>query len=181
MSIVTIYRLEHKDGEGFYQGRTGFSIEHDFRRHPLPHQDSLLMESLHNKTGMAEVRGQHFGFRDIDQLRAWVYQDDWLRALEHHGVWLAEIHIDEGFVCYGNTQTVFDRSRIQRTIHHNILDYFQLRGTMSRNDITGDNITTKPSTDAFRNNYDTIFRKDKKEIVEVQEHEVLELDTADAS
>jgi len=32
---------------------------------------------------------------------------------------------------------------------------------VARNDITGDTIQTKGVTDAFRNNYDLIFRKDK--------------------
>lgn len=30
---------------------------------------------------------------------------------------------------------------------------------MSTNDITGDKIATKPASDAFRNNFDAIFRK----------------------
>lgn len=30
---------------------------------------------------------------------------------------------------------------------------------MSKNDITGDNITTKPATEEYRENYDKIFKK----------------------
>lgn len=38
---------------------------------------------------------------------------------------------------------------------------------MSKNDITGDNITTKASTEAFRSNFDNIFRK-KPTLIKVQ-------------
>lgn len=31
---------------------------------------------------------------------------------------------------------------------------------MSTNDITGDKIATKPATDAYRDHYDAIFRKE---------------------
>ena len=33
---------------------------------------------------------------------------------------------------------------------------------VAKNDITGDAIQTKGTTNAFRDNYDNIFRKDKK-------------------
>ena len=33
---------------------------------------------------------------------------------------------------------------------------------VARNDITGDSIQTKGVTDSYRNNYDNIFRKNKK-------------------
>jgi hypothetical protein len=33
---------------------------------------------------------------------------------------------------------------------------------VAKNDITGDSIQTKGVTDDYRNNYDNIFRKDKK-------------------
>ena len=33
---------------------------------------------------------------------------------------------------------------------------------VARNDITGDTIQTKGVTNSYRDNYDTIFRKDKK-------------------
>ena len=38
----------------------------------------------------------------------------------------------------------------------------------TRNDITGDVIATKTTSDAYRNNYDAIFRKPKVEVVEVE-------------
>ena len=33
---------------------------------------------------------------------------------------------------------------------------------MSKNDITGDRLVTKTTSDAYRDNYDAIFRKDKQ-------------------
>lgn len=38
----------------------------------------------------------------------------------------------------------------------------------TRNDITGDVIATKTTSDAYRNNFDAIFRKPKVEVVEVE-------------
>lgn len=32
----------------------------------------------------------------------------------------------------------------------------------NRNDVTGDVLINKPASDAYRNNYDAIFRKDKQ-------------------
>jgi len=41
----------------------------------------------------------------------------------------------------------------------------------STNDITGDSLTSKVSTEEYRNNFDTIFRKDKKEDIPVLEND----------
>lgn len=50
----------------------------------------------------------------------------------------------------------------------------------AKNDITGDAIRSKSNTDAYRDNYDRIFRKKKEEVVEEQvdtkEGVVLELE-----
>ena len=41
----------------------------------------------------------------------------------------------------------------------------------STNDITGDSLTSKVPTEEYRNNFDTIFRKDKKEDIPVLEND----------
>ncbi len=54
---------------------------------------------------------------------------------------------------------------------------------VARNDITGDAIQTKGVTDAFRDNYDNIFRKNKKTDAEkfdekvVMKNEYFDLDS----
>lgn len=42
------------------------------------------------------------------------------------------------------------------------------------NDITGDSISTKVSSDAYRNNFDAIFRKPKQETEQAVEQPVIE-------
>ena len=37
---------------------------------------------------------------------------------------------------------------------------------MSKNDVTGDNILSKVATEAYRNNFDAIFRKPNKTVVQ---------------
>ena len=44
---------------------------------------------------------------------------------------------------------------------------------VARNDITGDAIQTKGVTDAFRDNYDNIFRKNKKTEAEKFDEQVV--------
>lgn len=46
----------------------------------------------------------------------------------------------------------------------------------TKNDITGDDIRSKSNTDAYRDNYDRIFRKKKDETVDNKEENVLELE-----
>jgi lysophospholipase L1-like esterase len=41
----------------------------------------------------------------------------------------------------------------------------------STNDITGDSLTSKVPTEEYRNNFDTIFRKDKKKDIPVLEND----------
>ena len=43
---------------------------------------------------------------------------------------------------------------------------------VAKNDITGDSIQTRGSSEAFRNNYDLIFRKKKVEEVSTEEYDV---------
>lgn len=42
----------------------------------------------------------------------------------------------------------------------------------AKNDITGDAIQTRGTSEAFRNNYDLIFRKKKVEEVSTEEYDV---------
>jgi len=44
---------------------------------------------------------------------------------------------------------------------------------VAKNDITGDAIQTKGVTDDYRNNYDNIFRKDKKTDAEKFDEQVI--------
>ena len=44
---------------------------------------------------------------------------------------------------------------------------------VAKNDITGDSIQTKGVTDDYRNNYDNIFRKDKKTDAEKFDEQVV--------
>lgn len=46
---------------------------------------------------------------------------------------------------------------------------------MSKNDITGDNIQTKVASDAYRNNFDAIFRKLIEPIIEENNEEIIPL------
>ena len=44
---------------------------------------------------------------------------------------------------------------------------------VAKNDITGDSIQTKGTSDAYRDNYDAIFRKDKKTDAEKFDEQVV--------
>lgn len=118
--MTTVYRIEDSEGRGMYYYRnTRNPISYEPARHPVPGCDSLLMAS-----GFPLYGSQHlnYGFISIEQLRSWIYRDEWLLGLHELGYVLAVIESDEVYV--GNTQAVFLRPEVYTK--HSILEYFNL-------------------------------------------------------
>lgn len=129
----TVYRIERdKSKEGMYTCITGkdwYSITNGAQtdRHPTPWEDSLLRANIiaagYSMTDIACE--MHYGFISIEQLRTWIYKDEWLKGLSDNGFILAEYRSEEVFV--GNTQAIFYRGP-RRHRKHNIKKYFNLEG-----------------------------------------------------
>ena len=51
-------------------------------------------------------RDFYYGFKNIEQFKAWVYDEDWIKGLNEKNVALAVIESD--YALYGSTQAVFN-------------------------------------------------------------------------
>jgi hypothetical protein len=124
-----VYRVERKDNRrGIYSGMGGLyeiSSYSTDSRHPEPERDSLLIASITaaGHRAYTKIETLHYGFVSIDQLRSWLYDDEWLKELSENGFILAEYKSEEVYV--GNTQLIFLRGERRHHVH-NIMKYFQL-------------------------------------------------------
>lgn len=130
---ITVYRIEHAEstggmyvgGRGLYDiaGSAGDDIYNN-PRHPLPNEDSVLMASgiPRNAWGIKDLQRLHFGFASVEQLRNWLYKDQWLVGLHDAGYVLAIIETEEAYI--GSTQAVFLRPDVYEKV--SIKDYFKL-------------------------------------------------------
>ncbi len=135
-TFATVYRIEHKDsGWGIYRGG-GYNynpIISDYhhsapKRHPLPYNDSLLVENgPKDRWGALDIRDMHFfGFSSKEQLRAWLYEDVFLTDLHDHGFVMKTFVVPVEHFFLGHTQVVFVRQEAISSTEHSLLEYFNL-------------------------------------------------------
>jgi hypothetical protein len=112
---VLIFRIETDEGKGPYQRGWCMRTIAECRRHPVPQDDSGLADFWKH---CGDKDSMFFGFGTTAQMRAWFYQDSWLKTLHEEGYQLSTYEIDDepdvhGYVhaCIGNTQAVFRRDR----------------------------------------------------------------------
>jgi hypothetical protein len=139
--MVTVYRIEHLgDGIGCY-GRSDKKSERGMEdivgttkadaRHPTMGQDSKLRLNL-VKRGMTAfdimildaARDFSFGFSSVEQLRAWMFKDEWLTGLSDQHYVLAVCEVPEEDVIEGNAQCMFIRPATYEK--KNIREFFNL-------------------------------------------------------
>ena len=128
-----IFRVETVEGKGIYRGPDWDGVDEsgsDSSKHPMPHKDSKLLDEnkdLFYHIGDGEYRFLDydfiFGFSSIDQLRRWLYNDEWLSGLDRQGFVLS---IYEGDVRHGHTQAVINKDTAVLVAQHKISDYFKL-------------------------------------------------------
>lgn len=138
---IKVYRIEDLTGDGMYNG-TATDINssyHDHMRHPMPNSDSLLVQnaSKHSERDLdggsifggpelydylSEFR---YGFISKEQLRNWLYNDDWLVRLSEKFI-LTIYELPDDAVIVGNTQACFLRDKFISQECHNIKEYFNL-------------------------------------------------------
>lgn len=126
--MVIVYRLETIGGTGVYNTSASMTIDFDGKRHPMPNDDSLLMENLlmHNLdilSGYGNL-GVHFGFSSIEQLRSWFYNDNWIRDISERDIILSIYEAEEVYL--GNSQMCFNRSTASLKSQNNLIDFFKL-------------------------------------------------------
>lgn len=104
-----VYRVETPHQKGMYHSDTnGFlAVGIDDRmRHPVPRDDSRLCRNLIAITGNDYFQSHHyFGFLSIDQLKRWIYMDEWRVALDAMGYKVSVYEVP--VVIEGDTQAIF--------------------------------------------------------------------------
>lgn len=106
-------RFQQSEFYGIYTGGGGlYDImdgRNDAERHPPPSADSQLMEN-YKKTSVAAITDRfhpyhfNYGFSSIEQLKSWLYQDEWIKQLYAKGYRVMEYDVPDRFCAVGNTQ-----------------------------------------------------------------------------
>lgn len=125
--VTIVYRLETVDGVGVYGTGAGAYVEYDVWKHPLPQQDSLLVENLSKNNLQFIGYGNlnlHFGFSSVEQLRSWFYNDEWVRDMSQSGIVLSIYEAEEAYL--GNSQMCFNRSTAILKSQNNLIEFFKL-------------------------------------------------------
>ena len=111
METLTIVRVETSTGRGMYcdlwYSKCDLPCDSN---HPCTYEDSLYIENLRiaGEAGRMEPSGHRYGFLDLDMLRRWIYNDDWIIRLSSHGAVLCVYEVPADSVIIGRTQITFD-------------------------------------------------------------------------
>jgi hypothetical protein len=137
-----IYRIENAEGTGPYQGMSDDEspLPMQFSEtHPSPEDDSLLVRAFRDYARINEldtdgtrtiwgmIYGDFlFGFGSQDQLRRWVYNDEWMVKLDNAGFHLSVYEIPDEKMIVGHTQAVFERSAGRQKYRCKLCDFFAI-------------------------------------------------------
>ena len=131
--IKTIFRIESAKGIGLYAYSKALHFAHgtlvDRHRHPTPSDDSLLVANVRKASSFKFFHIEEymrFGFCSVEQLRSWIYKDEWLVKLHEYGLKIAEYKLYNENVHEGNTQAIFDSREVLHKQQFSILEYFNL-------------------------------------------------------
>lgn len=116
--MVKLYRVENVDGEGMYRSSAPdltLSEMQDYDRHPTPNKDTMLRQGVIRLLGLdpydnfveySKWLQFKYGFVSLDQMRAWIYANEWRKALHEKGFYISVYECDEKYFVAGNTQAV---------------------------------------------------------------------------
>lgn len=129
---MKLFRIQDENDNGLYRindgsGRNGYFmlLPADFhagnegnRQHPLPYEDSLLVSNRRKRealVGLSDCTGElRYAFNSIEQLRRWMYKDEWLECCDAIGLYVAVYEVPEDQVIVGHTQCCFNRLHAKR-------------------------------------------------------------------
>ena len=108
---MLIYRIETENQRGMYRGCNVRWLNDNYEpyRHPLPREDSRLIQSLRHKELYTswDANSMHYGFGSLDQLRRWIYADLAKQELDELGFAVSVYEIPDNRCAVGDTQAVF--------------------------------------------------------------------------
>lgn len=102
---MLVYRVQNEDGTGLYHASeyAKYLLSDLQGRHPLPYNDSKLIEELGNE----DYSGKLFAFASMEQLKFWIHSREAREAIHAEGCQVYVIETDEVWV--GDTQCVFNK------------------------------------------------------------------------
>lgn len=109
MNTITVYRIENKAGQGFYNC-SGKDItlcptyKQDHEKHPPASRE--ILRTLQKKGWPTNMI---FGFESLEKLKTWVHREEWTEFLDENGFDICGFTISEEHVLKDETQVVFDR------------------------------------------------------------------------
>lgn len=107
---MKIYRVEDDQGTGMY--RTSIALREmncSDKRHPSPWDDMKLSEPWENMD-LYERSKMFFGFSSLDQLKFWIYLEEWRKLLKKEGYFISVYECEPDDAIIGETQAIFIRS-----------------------------------------------------------------------
>lgn len=127
---VRVYRIANKHDTGMYNTATQISSDVDLVKHPTPYKDSLMQKDFLRVINDGDVfyipHQYRCGFKNIDQLRAWVYKDEWLQDLHAREFFLKIYEVAHNKVIFGYTQVMFEFESAELIADCHILEFFNL-------------------------------------------------------
>lgn len=117
--MAKVFRVETKNGRGMYNAwyEVGLPTSDN---HPCVYEDSLYRENAEkfdpnlvrrNDEGALcwaqEPYGHRFGFQNMEQLRRWIFDDEWIKKLDNAGCVLCVYEVPDFAMIVGRTQVTF--------------------------------------------------------------------------
>lgn len=110
------FRVEHKDHKaGVYNSSCrapGTQSSFEDPRHPSPMEDQSIRPFWINLMQTDYADKYYFGFSSMDQLRRWIFSEEYMNHLKHKHMVIGIYQTDDYHI--GDTQMVFRKERAIR-------------------------------------------------------------------
>jgi hypothetical protein len=126
--MIKIIRIEDEAGVGmYYSNYFPYEISSSSSvKHPMPWQDSgLSSQGITSHAFLWAGSTWRFGFASFEQARAWLYNDDWLRALNRN-FRVVIYEVENEYCNIGNSQTMFYRDFATEIECYGVCEYFNV-------------------------------------------------------
>lgn len=119
-----VYRVACKDNvnRGMYTSKIGCYMQDMGGVHPSPSDDARFAKAADElniekfEFGRYKLECRRFGFKSLDQLRAWIYNPEWRRKLEDEDFCVYEIVPKDDSLIVGDSQCAFHIDQVNRKI-----------------------------------------------------------------
>lgn len=109
---MLIYRVENQRGVGMYKAyaKACYAMVGS-DRHPSPNDDAELRPAWHQLLNEGLYRHYNFGFATLDQLRSWIYKDEWREELDRKDFYAMCYYVPDEYMHIGATQAIFRKDK----------------------------------------------------------------------